>query len=69
VPPGSPLKSVAAVMALGMGGAGLLAFGMLKRWRARGSAKSDKAKSSKDETPADPKLDARLDAELRALDD
>jgi cytochrome c-type biogenesis protein CcmH len=69
VPPGSPLKSVAAVMALGMGGAGILAFGMLKRWRARGSTRNDKAKASKDETPADPKLDARLDAELRALDD
>jgi hypothetical protein len=53
-----------------MGGAGILAFGMLKRWRARGSAKDAKAKAAKGETPAaDPKLDARLDAELRALDD
>lgn len=68
VPPGSPLKSVAAVMALGMGGAGILAFGMLKRWRARSKPAGDPKKPKADE-PADPKLDARLDAELRALDD
>jgi cytochrome c-type biogenesis protein CcmH len=69
VPPGSPLKGVAAVMALGMGGAGLLAFGMLKRWRLRGAEQSAKAKKSKAEDDSDPKLDARLDAELKALDD
>jgi cytochrome c-type biogenesis protein CcmH len=69
VPAGSPLKGVAAVMALGMGGAGILAFGMLKRWRTRGAA-GDKEKSKKrDAASADPKLDARIDAELKALDD
>lgn len=66
VPPGSPLKSVAAVMALSMGGAGILAFGMLKRWRARSAPAEGKRKKTE---PVDEKLDARLDAELKALDD
>jgi hypothetical protein len=70
VPPGSPLKSVAAVMALGMGGAGILAFGMLKRWRARGNAPAGAKKGDKTEASAsDEQLDARVDAELKALDD
>jgi cytochrome c-type biogenesis protein CcmH/NrfF len=70
VPPGSPLKSVATVMALGMGAAGILAFGMLKRWRVRGNAPAGAKKAEKSETAAsDEKLDARVDAELKALDD
>jgi cytochrome c-type biogenesis protein CcmH len=70
VPPGSPLKSVAAVMAIGMGGAGILAFAMLKRWRTRGNAPAGKKKVDEtDATDSDAKLDARLDAELKALDD
>lgn len=69
VPPGSPLKGVAAMMALGMGGAGVLAFGMLKRWRARGAKPDGKTKKTRPEEVADMKLDARLDAELKALDD
>jgi cytochrome c-type biogenesis protein CcmH len=69
VPPGSPLKGVAAVMALGMGGAGILAFGMLKRWRARGTPADDKTKKPNAEDAVEAKLDARLDAELKALDD
>jgi cytochrome c-type biogenesis protein CcmH len=70
VPPGSPLKGVAAVMALGMGGAGLLAFGMLKRWRRRSASHGDEAKKPKPEDQSEERtLDARLDAELKALDD
>jgi cytochrome c-type biogenesis protein CcmH len=70
VPAGSPLKGVAAVMALGMAGAGILAFGMLKRWRKRGGTTAAKDKSQKGETPpVDEKLEARLNAELSALDD
>src|SRR4030095_12226687 len=33
VPPGSPLKNVAAVLAVAMIGAGVLGFRMLRRWR------------------------------------
>jgi hypothetical protein len=42
---------------------------MLKRWRARSKPAGGDSKKSKAEEPADPKMDARLDAELRALDD
>src|ERR1051325_4864412 len=35
VPPGSPLKTVATLLALGMVGAGAAAFMMLRRWRGR----------------------------------
>jgi cytochrome c-type biogenesis protein CcmH len=66
VPPGSPLKSVATLLALGLAGAGAGALVMLKRWRGR-------ALSPAGPTPKklgdDAQLDARLDAELRALDD
>jgi cytochrome c-type biogenesis protein CcmH len=68
VPSDSPLKGVAAALALGMVGAGAAAFAMLKRWRSRGNA--DKARKAKEpQAPPDEKLDARLDAELKALDD
>jgi cytochrome c-type biogenesis protein CcmH len=63
VPHGSPLKSVAAALAVAMIGAGVLGFRMLRRWRKPPADK--KAPAGK----ADPQLDARLDAELRALDD
>jgi cytochrome c-type biogenesis protein CcmH len=65
VPPGSPLKGVAAVLALTMIAAGFLGFRMLKRWRRPPAAKPAAAGV----TPGDAQLDARLDAELRALDD
>jgi cytochrome c-type biogenesis protein CcmH len=68
VPNESPLKGVAAFLALGMVGAGALAFSMLKRWRTRGSDKSSKRRAT-ETAPIDEKLDARLDAELKALDD
>ncbi len=70
VPPGSPLKNVAAVMALGMAGAGGAAFMMLKRWRAQGG-RDAKPNPKKGEAPSEGKqaeLDARVDAELDELD-
>jgi len=69
VPADSPLKGVAAVLALGMIGAGFGAFSMLKRWRSRGTDKGAPKTPKGEAPPADAKLDARLDAELRALDD
>jgi cytochrome c-type biogenesis protein CcmH len=68
VPEDSPLKGVAALMALGMGGPGFLAFAMLRRWRARGNAPAEK-NARKTDAAEEKKLDARLDAELKALDD
>jgi len=68
VPPGSPLKTLATLLALGMGGAGAAAFVMLKRWRERAVAHAG-AVAGPAKPPNDAQLDARLDAELRALDD
>ncbi|HEV8548803.1 MAG TPA: cytochrome C biogenesis protein, partial [Polyangiaceae bacterium] len=68
VPPGSPLKALATLLALGMGGAGAAAFVMLKRWRRRAAAHLVPA-GGPDKPPNDAQLDARLDAELRALDE
>ena len=67
VPPGSPLKTLATLLALGMGGAGAAAFVMLKRWRERTPVPAEGPPVKKAE--GDAQLDARLDAELRALDD
>jgi cytochrome c-type biogenesis protein CcmH len=64
VPPGSPLKTFATLLVLGMAGAGVAGFLMLKRWRGRGVAAAGVPKVA-----VDAQLDARLDAELRALDD
>ena len=69
VPPGSPLKSVASLLAIAMLGAGAAGFVMLKRWRDRGQAHSKLESKTDAKEPPDAKLDARLDAELRALDD
>ncbi|HTQ05894.1 MAG TPA: cytochrome c-type biogenesis protein CcmH [Polyangiaceae bacterium] len=66
VPPGSPLKSVATLLALGLVGAGAGALVMLKRWRGRSLAPAGPAPVK---LANDAQLDARLDAELRALDD
>jgi cytochrome c-type biogenesis protein CcmH len=68
VPPNSPLKNVAAVLALAMVGAGVLGFRMLRRWRKPAEPKP-KPSGTAEARPADAQLDARLDAELRALDD
>ncbi len=70
VPPGSALKSVAIFLSLGMAGAGVAGFFMLRRWRDRGKAHSaPKEKTKGKATEASSELDARLDAELKALDD
>lgn len=70
VPPTSPLKSVAAVLLLVMVAAGGGAYLLLRQWKARSKdaapgAAPKKALSS-DETK---KLEARLDAELSAMDE
>jgi len=67
VPPGSPLKTIATLLALGMGGAGAAAFVMLKRWRERALVPA--TGPTPDTGKNDAQLDARLDAELDALDD
>jgi len=68
VPPGSPLKTLATLLALGMGGAGAAAFVMLRRWRERTPTPAP-AGGAPLKAAGDAQLDARLDAELRALDD
>jgi cytochrome c-type biogenesis protein CcmH len=65
VPPGSPLKTFATVLVLTMAAAGAAGFFMLKRWRTRGVAAAGVPR----QVAADAQLDARLDDELRALDD
>lgn len=67
VPPGSPLKTVATLLALVMGGAGAAAFMMLKRWRERALVPAGGPAPEK--AAGDAQLEARLDAELKALDD
>jgi cytochrome c-type biogenesis protein CcmH len=71
VPPGNPLKGVAVIMSLTMAAAGVGAFFLLRRWRARGqAAPRRKAKETGEpESAENAEYDARLDAELRALDD
>jgi cytochrome c-type biogenesis protein CcmH len=67
MPSDSPLAGIAVGMLVAIGGAGAAGFAMLKRWRRAGMPK-ERGKKKTDE-PTDTGLDARLDAELRALDD
>jgi cytochrome c-type biogenesis protein CcmH len=70
VPPGSPLKSLATLLALGMVGAGAGSLLMLKRWRRRSTgAPAGAVPAGAAAKAGDAALDARLDAELRNLDD
>ncbi|HEY3497748.1 MAG TPA: cytochrome c-type biogenesis protein CcmH [Polyangiaceae bacterium] len=69
VPPGSPLKNVAAALAVAMIGAGVLGFRMLKRWRRPAQPPEKPNRKAPEAAAGDAQLDARLDAELRALDD
>jgi cytochrome c-type biogenesis protein CcmH len=63
----SSLPSIALTVLIVIGSAGVAGVFMLKRWRAA-SASGKPSKSKRDEASND-RLDARLDAELRALDD
>jgi cytochrome c-type biogenesis protein CcmH len=63
----SSLPSIALTVLIVIGVAGVAGVFMLKRWRAA-SASGKPSKSKRDEASND-RLDARLDAELRALDD
>jgi cytochrome c-type biogenesis protein CcmH len=64
VPPGSPLKSIATLLAITMGVAGALAIALLMRWKKR----ADDAPASTNRQSPD-KWDARLDDELSRLDE
>jgi cytochrome c-type biogenesis protein CcmH len=66
MPADSPLSSIALTVLVVIGVAGVAGFFMLKRWRLAGAAPIPKTK--RDEA-SDTRLDARLDAELKALDD
>lgn len=76
VPDTSPLGSLATLLSIGFGGAGLAGFFMLRRWSRAGKAApgSEKAKSKKAEkeaasTPKSDVLDERLDRELSDIRD
>lgn len=69
VPPTSPLKNVAALLLLGMVAAGGGAYALLRRWKARSqeAVRGEKTPAlSNEETK---KLEAKLDAELQAMDE
>jgi cytochrome c-type biogenesis protein CcmH len=63
---GSRLGSTGVLLAIGMGAAGVLALSMLRRWRDRSTPPASRAGTSSPATTA--ALDARVDAELAALD-
>ncbi len=69
VPHGSPLKSVAILLSIAMAGAGVGGFFMLRRWRERGQKAKERASSDKPTPSKDAEYGARLDAELKALDE
>ena len=63
---GSRLGSTAVLLAMGMGAAGVFAFSLMRRWRDRsGPTKPEKKGQTASSNAA---LDARVDAELAALD-
>jgi cytochrome c-type biogenesis protein CcmH len=63
----SPLAGIAVTVLLVMGGVGIAGFAMLKRWKRAGT-KASGSRDDRDEA-SNARLDARLDAELRALDE
>ena len=65
VPRGSRLGSTGVLLAIAMGAAGVFAFALLRRWRDRGA---EPPKRDGDGVKSDQALDARVDAELAALD-
>ena len=66
VPRGSRLGSTGVFLAIAMGAAGVLAISMLRRWR--GPAVPPVPPAERSDAPASKALDARVDAELAALD-
>ena len=66
MPADSSLPSIALTTLIVIGVAGVAGVFMLKRWRA--ASVTTKSKTKRDEASND-RLDARLDAELRALDE
>lgn len=67
VPDASPLSSLATLLAVGFGGAGVAAYFMLKRWTRAGAASTKASKKADAAGGAEPKrdaLDERLDREL-----
>lgn len=66
MPADSPLVSIAVIVLLCISVAGFAGYQMLKRWQRAGSAP---AKPEKRDVSSNERLDARLDAELKALDD
>lgn len=63
---GSRLGSTAVLLAMAMGAAGVFAFALLRRWR---DGTGPRGPEPKPESPASSAaLDARVDAELAALD-
>jgi cytochrome c-type biogenesis protein CcmH len=63
----SPLANIAVSVLVVIGAAGIFGFFMLKRWRRVGTTKTRRKDTPDAATEAG--LDARLDAELRSLDD
>ncbi len=68
VPRGSRLGSTGVLLAMSMGIAGVGALLLLRRWRDRSHGASAAPTPDAADTAANPALDARLDAELAALD-
>jgi len=76
VPDTSPLGSLATLLSIGFGGAGVAGFFMLRRWSRAGKtapvtekAKSKKAEKAGASTPNSDVLDERLDRELSDIRD
>jgi cytochrome c-type biogenesis protein CcmH len=72
VPNSSPIGGLAAVLALGFGGAGVSAYFMLKRWSRAGKV-TPKAQKKAEKSAGGPQkpdaLDERLDRELSEITD
>jgi cytochrome c-type biogenesis protein CcmH len=68
VPVGSQLGSAGGFLFLAMGGAGVGAFVLLRRWQRRSKPTESAPTKPAQLAPTDAALDARIDAELRSLD-
>lgn len=68
VPDTSPLGSLATVLAIGFGAAGVAAYFMLKRWSRAGAKTAKKADDASSGRPQRDALDERLDRELAEIE-